>query len=137
MVHHDMTQPLVAVTGANGTHGSEVVRQLAAAERPARAIVFTLAKAAFGTDVEVVHADLSRPGTLTHGFAGIDSALVVASGVALQALEAKASEAAKAAGVRHIVIVTGRHLDAPFLEGSILARWRGRSESRQRGVGAR
>lgn len=132
-----MKQPLIAVTGATGTLGSEVVRQLAAAGRPVRAIVRTPAKVAFEPGVEIVQADLSKPDTLAPAFAGVDSALVVANGLELEALEANAFEAAKTAGVRHIVKVSGRHVDAPFLEGSILAQWHARSESRLRGLGTR
>jgi uncharacterized protein YbjT (DUF2867 family) len=132
-----MGQPLIAVTGATGTLGSEVVHQLAAAGRPVRAIVRTPSKAAFVPDVEVVQAGLSIPEMLAPAFAGVDRALVIVNGLELEALEANAFTAAKATGVKHIVKISGRYLDAPFLEGSILARWHGRSESRLRGLGTR
>jgi uncharacterized protein YbjT (DUF2867 family) len=132
-----MRQPKIAVTGATGTLGSEVVRQLAAAGTPVRAIVRTPSKAAFVPSVEVVQADLGKPETLAAAFTGVDKALVIVNGLELEALEANAFEAAKAAGVGHIVKISGRHLDAPFLEGSILARWHVRSESRLRGLGTR
>jgi uncharacterized protein YbjT (DUF2867 family) len=132
-----MGQPKIAVTGATGTLGSEVVRQLAAAGTPVRAIVRSPSKAAFGPGVEVVQADLSIPETLAPAFAGIDRALVIANGLELDALEANTFEAAKEAGVKHIVKISGRYVDAPFLEGSILALWHSRSESRLRALGTR
>jgi uncharacterized protein YbjT (DUF2867 family) len=132
-----MDHSLIAVTGATGTIGSEVVRQLSAAGKWVRAIVRNPSKAAFDPGVEIVQADLSRPETLVPAFAAVEKALVVANGLDIEALEANAFAAAKAAGVKHVVKISGRHLDAPFLDGSILARWHNRSESRLRGLGTR
>jgi uncharacterized protein YbjT (DUF2867 family) len=133
-----MTQdPLMLVTGATGTLGSEVVRQLVAARQRVRALVRTRSKAAFDPSVEVVVADFAEPETLAPAFAGVDKALVVTHGLDLETLEANAFAAAKGAGVKHIVKVSGRHVDAEFLEGSVLARWHNRSESRLRALGTR
>ncbi len=132
-----MGQPLIAVTGATGTLGSEVVRQLAAAGKRVRAIVRTPSKAAFGPGVEVVEADLSKPETLAPAFVGVDKALVLVNGLELATLEGNAFAAARKAGVKHVVKISGRHLDADFFEGSILARWHNQSESRLRGLGTR
>jgi uncharacterized protein YbjT (DUF2867 family) len=132
-----MQYPLILVTGATGTLGSEVVRHLVAARQRVRALMRTRSKAAFDPSVEVVVADLAEPETLAPAFAGVDKALVVANGPDLETLEANAFAAAKGAGVKHIVKVSGRHVDAEFLEGSVLARWHNRSESRLRALGTR
>ncbi len=64
-----MTTPLILVTGATGTVGSEVVNQLAQGGHRVRALVRDLAKASkFGSEVEVVKGDLSKPGTLATAF---------------------------------------------------------------------
>jgi uncharacterized protein YbjT (DUF2867 family) len=132
-----MEEPLILVTGATGTLGSEVVKQLVAAQRRVRALVRSPAKAAFGSSVEVVQGDLSRPETLGPAFTGVDKALVVANGVDLARLKGNAFAAAKKAGVKHVVRISGRHLDADFLAGSVLARRHNQSESRLRGLGTR
>jgi uncharacterized protein YbjT (DUF2867 family) len=132
-----MGRPLILVTGATGTVGNETVGQLAAAGHRVRALVRHPAKATFGAGVEVVQADLGKPETLGPAFAGVERVLVVVNGLDLLQLEANAFDAAKQAGVRHVVKISGRHLDAEFLEGSVLALWHNRSESRLRALGTR
>jgi uncharacterized protein YbjT (DUF2867 family) len=81
--------------------------------------------------------DLSRPDTLGAAFTGVEAALVVVNGLDLAALEANAFAAARQAGVGHIVKISGRHVDAPFIAGSVLADWHNESESRLRALGVR
>ena len=92
-----MSKPLILVTGATGTVGSEVVRQLAATGQRVRALVRDPKKAErFPKAVEVVHGDLEKPETLAPAFAGADKAFVVLSaGPMLPALEDNAFAAAK------------------------------------------
>jgi uncharacterized protein YbjT (DUF2867 family) len=70
---------LILVTGATGTVGSEVVRQLAAAGEQPRAFVRdpTKARARLGERVELVVGDLDRPETLTAALAGVDRVFLV------------------------------------------------------------
>jgi len=70
---------LILVTGATGTVGSEVVRQLAAAGEQPRAFVRdpTKARARLGKRVELVVGDLDRPETLTAALAGVERVFLV------------------------------------------------------------
>jgi uncharacterized protein YbjT (DUF2867 family) len=131
-----MTNPLILVTGATGIVGSEIVKQLVEARQKVRVLVRDPAKALkFGTGIEVVKGDLSKPETLVAAFAGVDKVFVLSNGLDLPTLEANAFDAAKKAGVKHIVKLSGRHLDADFLAGTVLAQWHSESERRLRTLG--
>jgi uncharacterized protein YbjT (DUF2867 family) len=97
---------MIAVTGAGGTVGSEVARQLQAAGAPFRAACFsaTSAEAARARGLDVVRIDYARPETLRAGFEGCDVLFLLGPNLLEQtALEIAAVDAAKAAGVRRIV----------------------------------
>lgn len=131
-----MTKPLILVTGATGTVGTELVGQLVAAGQRVRAVVRDPAKAArFDDGVEIAIADLAKPETLGAAFSGVDKAFVAVNGLDVAALEGHAFDAAKAAGVKQIVKISGRHLDAAFMQGHALARNHARSEARLRALG--
>src|SRR3954452_18013711 len=99
-----MSQPLILVTGANGTVGSETVSQLVEAGRRVRALVRESAKAThFGPEVEIVLGDLARRERLSAACAGVEKAVVLSTGPELSTLEGNAYDAAKNAGVEHIV----------------------------------
>ena len=125
----------ILVTGATGTVGTEVVKQLVAAGQRVRALVRDPAKAKFGGAVELVVADLSKPETLGPAFAGVDKAFVASNGLDIAALEANAFDAAKHAGVKHIAKLSGRHLDSDFMQGTRLAQNQTASEQRLRELG--
>lgn len=127
---------MILVTGATGTVGSEVVKQLVEAGQEVRALVRDLAKGSkFGSRVEVLKGDLSKPKTLDTAFVGVDKAFVLSTGPEFETLEANAYDAAKRAKVQHIVKLSGRHLDADFMAGSPLAQWHSGSERRLRELG--
>lgn len=130
-----MTTTPILVTGATGTVGTEVVKQLVEAGQRVRALVRDPAKAKFGRAVEIVVADLSKPETLGPAFAGVDKAFVASNGLDIAALEANAYDAASKAGVKRIVKLSGRHLDADFMQGTPLARNQNASEERLRQLG--
>ena len=97
---------MILVTGAGGTVGSEVVRQLKAAGAPFRAAYHDQKKAeaarAEGIDATVI--DYTRPETLQQAFEGVEKVFLLSGGAPDQTQrEINAVEAAKAAGVRHIV----------------------------------
>lgn len=96
------------VTGATGTIGGALAPALAACGVRPRLLVRDLGRAApleaYG---DLLLADLADPASLGAAFEGIEAAFVVAPpGPDMEALEANAFSAAKAAGVRRIVYVS-------------------------------
>lgn len=97
---------MICVTGAGGTVGSELVRELRAAEAPFRVAHFSKAKAeaARAKGIEAFVVDYAKPGTLGKAFRGCERLFLLGPTVENQTeLELAAVEAAKAAGVRHVV----------------------------------
>ena len=96
---------MICITGASGTLGSEVIRQLAPLA-PVRGTYFsgTGAQAARSRGIDAVSIDYNRPDSLRAAFAGCDRVFLLGPNVLNQVeLELNAVEAARAAGVRHIV----------------------------------
>lgn len=129
---------MILITGATGTVGSEVVKQLVEAGQEVRALVRDLAKALkFGTGVEVVKGDLSKPETLAAAFIGADKAFVLcAPGPDMVELEGNAYDAAKRADTKHIVKLSALSVEG----GGLMAKtpggeWHSRSEKRLRALG--
>src|SRR5260370_28140470 len=99
-----MSKPLILVTGATGTVGSEVVKQLAVTGQRVRALVRDPKKAeGFPKAVEIVHGDLEKPESLAPAFAGVDKAFVLSAGPLLPPMEGNALEPAKKGGLRHLL----------------------------------
>jgi uncharacterized protein YbjT (DUF2867 family) len=97
---------MICVTGASGTLGSEVSRQLESAKAPFRGAYFSndRAEAAGTRGIEAVVIDYNRPDTLRAAFQGCDKLFLLGPNVPHQTeLERNAVEAAKAVGVQHIV----------------------------------
>lgn len=131
-----MTNTLILVTGATGTIGSEVVKQLVEGGHRVRALTRDPAKASkFNNAVEVIKGDLEKPDTLDAAFAGVDKTFILANGPELAKMEANAFAAAKKAGVKHIVKLSGRHLDTDFMSGTALAQGHNESEEKLRALG--
>jgi uncharacterized protein YbjT (DUF2867 family) len=100
---------LILVTGATGTVGSEVVRQLVAAGELPRAFVRdpTKARARLGEQVELAMGDLDRPETITAAVAGVDRVfLVTTQDVQQPEWERGVVQAAVSAGISHVVKVS-------------------------------
>lgn len=120
---------MILVTGATGSNGAELIKRLAAARVPVRAMVRNPAKA---TElrlpgVEIVEGDFEKPASLPAALKGIDRAFLLAPPVQdSDRLERAFIDAAKAAGVRHIVNLSavGARPDAPHSFG----RWHGKAE---------
>jgi (4-alkanoyl-5-oxo-2,5-dihydrofuran-3-yl)methyl phosphate reductase len=131
-----MSKPLILVTGATGTIGSELVPQLVAQGERVRVLTRDAEKARkFGPSVEVVEADLEKPQTLGPAFAGVDELFVLSNFPTILEQETNAYAAAKAAGVKHIVKLSGRHTGADFFAATPLAGWHRDSEQRLQSLG--
>ena len=97
---------MICVTGAGGTVGSEVIKQLESAKAPFRAAYFSneKAEAARARGIDAVIIDYNRPETLRAAFQGCDKLFLLGPNALNQTqLELNAVETAKAVGVRHIV----------------------------------
>jgi uncharacterized protein YbjT (DUF2867 family) len=100
---------VILVTGATGKVGREVVRQLAAAGVPARALVRDPAHASHIRipGIDIVVGDLGKPETLAAGFAGVERVFLLTPAAPDQVeLQSNALAASLRAGVRHIVKVS-------------------------------
>ena len=96
---------MICVTGAGGTLSSEVIRQLEQ-KAPFRAAYFSdrAAETARARGIDAVVIDYNQPETLRAAFQGCDRLFLLGPNALNQTeLELNAVEAAKAAGVRHIV----------------------------------
>jgi uncharacterized protein YbjT (DUF2867 family) len=113
-----MKTPLILVTGATGTVGRETVKLLAEGGHNVRALARDRAKAKFDKAVEVVIGDLSKPETLTDAFAGAEKAFVIANYPEIEKLEANAFEAARRAGVSHVVKLSAQESFQDHLAGT-------------------
>ena len=97
---------MIGVTGAGGTVGREVIKQLESATAPFRAAYFSneKAEAARARGIDAVIIDYHRPESLRAAFQGCDKLFLLGPNALNQSeLERNAVEAAETAGVRHIV----------------------------------
>ena len=97
---------MICITGAGGTVGSEVVKQLELAKVPFRVAYFSKEKveAALEKGMEAVIIDYNHPETLRAAFQGCDKLFLLGPNVHNQTqLELNAVEAAKEVGVQYIV----------------------------------
>ena len=117
---------MILVLGATGTTGSEVARQLIAAGHRPRLLARTPGKAAALADhAEIAVGDLADPASLAAAMDGIEQVYLVSTGPDLAALEANAIDAARRAGVRHVVQLSVLGADRPAFA---LARWHAAAE---------
>jgi uncharacterized protein YbjT (DUF2867 family) len=130
---------MILVTGATGLNGSAVIRAFVDSGLPVRALVRDVGKAAalgIPPTVEVVEGDMAKPETLNPAFDGVQRVLMISGADQnLVATQCTFIDAAKRAGVQHIVKFSGRgcwndsgfrfarmHADVErYLEGSGLA----------------
>src|SRR5712691_10513231 len=111
---------MILVTGATGLNGSELVRRLSAMDIPVRALVRSAARAqGFSSlpKVEIVEGDMERPETLTRALQGVDRAMLISSSdPAMLEVQSNFIEAARKAGIKHVVKLSGimPDIDSPF-----------------------
>jgi uncharacterized protein YbjT (DUF2867 family) len=97
---------MILITGATGRIGRELVRELDAAKADTRVLVRDPARAAgLPTSAERVVGDLDEPATLIPAFDGADRLFLLTPGIGVDQA-ANAIAAARAAGVRHIVLLS-------------------------------
>jgi uncharacterized protein YbjT (DUF2867 family) len=117
---------LILLTGATGTVGGQVARELKSAGVPFTALVRDRARGeqALGAEVELREGDYERPDTIVAAFEGADRVFLVASLVPqLAELEGNAVDAAVRAGVRHVVkLSTAGVAQAPDAAGGSVPR---------------
>jgi (4-alkanoyl-5-oxo-2,5-dihydrofuran-3-yl)methyl phosphate reductase len=95
---------MILVTGATGTVGSEVVRQLIAAGEHPRLLVRSPEKAkAWEGKAELFKGDLDDAAAVAKALEGADKLFLLTAGLDGHRLESEAIDAAKAAGVKHVV----------------------------------
>ena len=105
---------MILLTGATGTAGSFIANEFVRKRVPVRILVRNRAKAA-GLEkvstVEIVEGDMSKRSTLGPALDGVDRALMI-SAPDMDMVETQSTfiDAAKAAGVRHVIKFSG--LDA-------------------------
>jgi (4-alkanoyl-5-oxo-2,5-dihydrofuran-3-yl)methyl phosphate reductase len=124
---------MILVIGATGTVGSRVVHQLRDAGRDVRVLVRDASKLAKqGRGIEVVVGDLARPETLGPVFAGVARVFLISQGPA--ELEGNAIDAARAAGVAHVVKLASMGF-GPNRDALQIGRWHRTAEARLRTSG--
>jgi uncharacterized protein YbjT (DUF2867 family) len=111
---------MILVTGATGLNGKELLRVLSASGVAVRALVRNPAKAeaiAALPNVDVVQGDMAHPETLAAGLRGVDRAMLISSSDPMMLdVQTNFIDAAKRAGVKHIVKLSGimPELDSAF-----------------------
>lgn len=128
----------ILVTGATGTVGREITRQLTDAGHPVRVLTRNRQRAeSLNAAVEVVDGDLEKPDTLAQAFTGIETVFILSVGPQLPVMERNAYQAAHRAGVANIVKLSGRHGDTDFMMNTPLATWHRESEQTLRSLDIR
>src|SRR5436190_8717709 len=108
----------ILVTGATGRPGSAVIREFVRHGQPVRALVRTREKAQAIEglpSVAVTYGDMLRPETLGAALDGVDRVLMISS-AGPQMLETQCTfiDAARSAGVRHLVKLSGEDSTVGF-----------------------
>jgi uncharacterized protein YbjT (DUF2867 family) len=111
---------MILVTGATGLNGGVLVRLLSARGVPVRALVRNPTRAtalSLLPNVEVVEGDMARPDTLAGPLRGVDRAMLISSSdPAMLEVQTNFIDAARKAGVKHVVKLSGimPDVDSPF-----------------------
>lgn len=127
---------MILLTGATGTSGSEIAKELLRRHVPFRALVRNASKAQNleTGGVELVEGDLNEPETLDRALDGVKRALLLTAPDP-QSVEQQGNfiSAAKRAGVKHIVKFSamGSDVNSP----AQLLRWHGQIENELQGSG--
>ena len=120
---------MILVTGATGRTSSEVLRALLAKGEQVRALVRDpqTAGAIQGPGVELVAGDLEKPETWDAASQGVEKVFLLSpEGPQMAELHGKFADAAKRAGVRHLVRMSMlvSNPDSPL----VIAKWHGEAD---------
>jgi uncharacterized protein YbjT (DUF2867 family) len=120
---------MILVTGATGTNGYEILKQLSTTDAQVRAFVRNPKKALMLKElgVEVVIGDFNEPETLNAALKDVEKALLLSTPDLLQVkLQSNFIKAAKHSGIRHVVKFSalGANLNAP----AAILKWHGQTE---------
>src|SRR3954452_16300821 len=129
---------MILVTGANGTTGSEITRQLAADGRPVRALVRRRENAAKlpAAGVEIAIGSFEDPASLDAALKGVDSLFLISFDHPDQlALQANVIEAARKAGVQRIARLSASSADPDSPDPLISNHGKGDRQLAQSGMG--
>ncbi|NUW46135.1 NAD(P)H-binding protein [Nonomuraea rhodomycinica] len=121
---------MILVTGATGNVGSEVVRALAAAGEPVRALVREPGAASLPDGVEAATGDLNRPESMTGALGGVRAVFLLAGYADMPGLLAEA----RRAGVEQVVLLSGGSAGSGDLTNAV-TRYMAASESAVRESG--
>ncbi|MGW2645320.1 SDR family oxidoreductase [Streptomyces sp. NPDC001393] len=125
---------MILVTGATGTTGSEVVRQLTARGEKVRALTRDPQRARMPAGVETVPGDYADPDSLAAAMTGVTAAYLVSPPGPGAAHDAALVASARAAGVRRLVKLSAIGTDDPGTGPS--GEWHGAGERALRESGA-
>lgn len=129
---------MILVTGANGTTGSELLRQLAAAGRPARAFVRKRENAAKlpSKGVEIALGAFDDIPSLDAAMKGVEAVYLISFDSPHQlALQANVIEAARRAGVRMMARLSASSADAESADPLIRRHGEGDRQLARSGLG--
>jgi len=113
---------VILVIGATGKVGSHAVRRLVAKGLPVRAFSRDRSRAAaLGTGVEVFVGDLDASDAIPPALEGVDKVLLVAPGPDIPAQEARVIDAAEAAQVEQLVLLSSLGVEAGVASGPLHA----------------
>ena len=93
----------VAVTGASGHIGANVIRELVARGRAVRALVHEDRRAIDGVDCEVVAADLRDTDSLRRAFDGAETVYHLAGHISILMTDWERTEAINVGGTRNVL----------------------------------
>jgi uncharacterized protein YbjT (DUF2867 family) len=123
------------ITGATGDVGSKIVACLL--ERGERPRLFvrdaSKARSLFGDRVDIVERDLGNDASLRRALEGVDKLFLVNNGPQIPVRDEIAADAAKAAGVRHLVKLSSMDVQ----HGLAIGAWHERGEAAIRASGIR